>query len=283
MAAVLLAPDVLVVQRRRRAHQRSHGARLHVRVDRQQRRREIRHLHLRREEERQLAPGHLCHLGHQPHVQIALARLPVAGYVAWTHLKRFVKKGEHGIPILAPCIYEDKDNPDDDSKTRRFFKVVYVFDVSQTDGEPLPDAETTIRGEDDRSLIPLAVKVLSAAGVTVDFADLGSSDGNAAPGRITINSTATPLSQLQTLCHEWAHQILHVRQAYRPDKQTRELQAEAAAYVAMRAFGYDLPQPANYIAIWHGDAKTIIANTHAIKQAAAEIIAALQPHRALDI
>jgi hypothetical protein len=60
----------------------------------------------------------------------------VAGYRAWQKMNRYVRKGEKGIAILAPCVYSDKT---DRAKTRIFFKTVWVFDISQTDGESLPE------------------------------------------------------------------------------------------------------------------------------------------------
>jgi hypothetical protein len=63
----------------------------------------------------------------------------VAGFHRWRSMGRYVRKGEKGIPILAPILVnEDPDDPDSE-KVLRGFKVVRVFDVSQTDGEPLPE------------------------------------------------------------------------------------------------------------------------------------------------
>ena len=70
----------------------------------------------------------------------------VAGYQRWKQLGRFVKQGEHGIAILAPLVYKQAAKEADDQadqenhevKVLRGFKVVYVFDVSQTDGNELP-------------------------------------------------------------------------------------------------------------------------------------------------
>ena len=60
----------------------------------------------------------------------------VAGYKKWNEFNRYVRKGEQGIAILAPLIYKSDDG---DEKELRGFKPVYVFDVSQTDGDPLPE------------------------------------------------------------------------------------------------------------------------------------------------
>lgn len=66
----------------------------------------------------------------------------VAGFNTWKTLGRYVRQGEKGITILAPLIYQSDDQKDDDdqeARELRGFKAVTVFDVSQTDGKPLPD------------------------------------------------------------------------------------------------------------------------------------------------
>jgi hypothetical protein len=78
----------------------------------------------------------------------------VAGFHAWKDLGRSVKKGEKGIGILAPMAITQAptaDDPDPSSKLR--FRLVYVFDVSQTEGEPLPEAPIThLTGNDDTAV-----------------------------------------------------------------------------------------------------------------------------------
>ena len=76
------------------------------------------------------------------HVDVRNRRITVMGKGSkqWHKFNRYVKKGEKGIPILAPLMFRvDPDDPDNKSTELGGFKVVYVFDVSQTDGEPLPD------------------------------------------------------------------------------------------------------------------------------------------------
>ena len=63
----------------------------------------------------------------------------VAGYRTWQTSNRFVRKGEKGIAILAPLLVRDPD--DRDQLNLVGFKTVYVFDLAQTDGEPIPQAE----------------------------------------------------------------------------------------------------------------------------------------------
>jgi hypothetical protein len=131
---------------------------------------------------------------------------------------------------------------------------VHVFDITQTDGEDLPDTATTIHAADDRNLIPRLTAANEAAGIKVTFVQIGNgAKGAASKGLIEIDPTVPTLHQVHTLCHEWAHHILHLA----PDHESRprhilEIEAESAAYICMTAYGYQLTEPANYIAIRDG-------------------------------
>jgi antirestriction protein ArdC len=75
----------------------------------------------------------------------------VAGFRTWQKVNRFVRKGEKGIPIFARMFFKEKQAADAEGlvmeeKTRLWFRVVYVFDISQTDGEPLPKLPQTCAG-----------------------------------------------------------------------------------------------------------------------------------------
>lgn len=73
----------------------------------------------------------------------------VAGFQTWRTLGRFVRKGEKGIAILAPIIGRRRDACDDDAKGVLGFRATYVFDLAQTDGEPLAEtAEASAEGGD---------------------------------------------------------------------------------------------------------------------------------------
>src|SRR5439155_3019589 len=77
----------------------------------------------------------------------------VAGFHRWLELKRYVRKGEKGIMILAPMVGrkpEEAEGEEAEASHRSvFFKAVYVFDVSQTEGEPLPEFANELAGEDE--------------------------------------------------------------------------------------------------------------------------------------
>ncbi len=63
----------------------------------------------------------------------------MAGFHTWKKLSRYVKKGEKGITIIAPLVGRQSDKGSDDDRTVCGFRAVYVFDISQTEGEPLPE------------------------------------------------------------------------------------------------------------------------------------------------
>jgi len=96
----------------------------------------------------------------------------VAGFQSWKKMGRYVKKGEKGIPIFAPMIH--KEDPDNDSspKVLSGFRIVYVFDVSQTDGYPLPPVPDWKSPEKSAELTEKLIRFAESKGITVTFKDL---------------------------------------------------------------------------------------------------------------
>jgi hypothetical protein len=197
----------------------------------------------------------------------------VAGYKRWLSLKRYVKRGEHGIPILAPCVVKTDPDRDDSPKTIAYFRIVYVFDVSQTEGEPLPEIEW--RSPARLAQLDAALTAYAQSlGIKVEIEDTGNAQGYAEKGRIALNPTAGT----KTLIHELAHHLLHIGIEQAPlDRETREIEAEAAAYVVASHFNIpDLASP-NYLALCDADEKKISARADRIRQAASQIINAVTP------
>jgi hypothetical protein len=197
----------------------------------------------------------------------------VAGYKRWSSLKRYVKRGEHGIPILAPCVVKINPDQEDSPKTIPYFKIVYVFDVSQTEGEPLPEIEW--RSPARLAQLDAALTAYAESlGIKVEIEDTGSAQGYAEKGRIALNPTAGT----KTLIHELTHHLLHIGAEEAPlDRETREIEAEAAAYVVASHFNIpDLASP-NYLALYDADEKIISARADRIRLAASQIINAVSP------
>lgn len=197
----------------------------------------------------------------------------VAGFRKWNELNRYVRRGEQGIPILAPLIYKS-DPEDEDSKRLRGFRVVYVFDVSQTDGEPLPEAPNWKSLDRQLQLENRLIQFANSKGITVDRGELpGEAQGMSTGGKIVLIENAGT----KTLVHEIAHELLHQgnNKNWSLSSAQRELEAEAIAYVVGSHFGLeDLASP-NYLALWEADADAIRQKRDRIQKTACEIIEAI--------
>lgn len=179
----------------------------------------------------------------------------VAGFNNWLRLGRYVRRGEKGIAILAPMFFKDKrQTPDSDEVQRIWFKVVYVFDISQTDGTPLPELPTKSLGERGQDMLNRLLRFAKSRGVTVRFVEKCSLNGAAGTSKGTEieirTSEADVTTQAATLAHEIAHSLLHftpdgkrivTRDGKEIDKRQRELEAEATAYVVGSYFAIQSP------------------------------------------
>jgi len=180
----------------------------------------------------------------------------VAGFNNWLKLGRYVRKGEKGIAILAPMFLKDKrQSPEGEAETRRiWFKVVHVFDISQTDGTLLPELPTKSFGERGQEMLNRLLRFAESRGITVRFVEKCSLNGAAGTSKgteIEIRTTETDVTtQAATLAHEIAHSLLHftadgkritTRDGKEIDRQQRELEAEATAYVVGSYFGIQSP------------------------------------------
>jgi len=190
----------------------------------------------------------------------------VGGFNTWLKCGRYVRKGEKGIAILAPMFFKDKRQMPDGSEeeTKRiWFKVVYVFDISQTEGTPLPELPTESVGERGEDMLARLLRFAESRGITVRFVEkcklngaAGTSRGNEIEIRTSDTDTTT---QAATLAHEIAHSVLHwtadgkkitSRDGKEIDKQQRELEAEATAYAVSAYFGIQSPSD-SYLATYN--------------------------------
>jgi antirestriction protein ArdC len=212
----------------------------------------------------------------------------VAGFHTWKKLGRFVKKGEHGISILAPMLARKKKDTaetvsDCEEPRIRGFKIAHVFDVGQTDGKPLPEFASA-SGEPGQWLSALEL-ALGKAGITLlsDYI-FGGALGCSTGGCIIVRPDLDATERFAVLVHEWAHEILH--QKTRGDRATtrkvRETEAEAVAFIVCRACGIDSTvRSADYIQLYRGVPATLQASLTYLHQAAGEILAALNHHHDL--
>lgn len=223
-----------------------------------------------------------------------------AGYTTWQKQNRYVKKGEKGIRIICPSPYKkeylkdviDKTTgkpellPDGKAKQEivqkviPFFKVGYVYDISQTEGQPLPEVTHRLKGDLDSDLKRLKEALLEVSPVPVAFQPVeGSANGFYSPaaGEIVVDSTLSEKQSLKTLIHETAHALLHNPEASssQSTRETKEVEAESVAYVVCQYFGLDTSDYSfGYIAGWSSGKGTpeLKASLENIRNTSNEII-----------
>jgi antirestriction protein ArdC len=207
----------------------------------------------------------------------------VAGFRRWLELGRHVRKGEKGIAILAPIVsrlmVEDEDG---DVQTivsaPRAFRVVYVFDISQTDGEELPPAPVSrLTGDDPDEFYSALREVAASIGFTVeeDYLDGQNGDCNHELHRIRVEVRNEPRQQVKTLAHELAHAILH-EERDGLNREQAELEAESVAYVVCADLGIDTSgYSCGYLASWCAEPDVIRRAGHRIQAASEQILAAV--------
>ena len=200
----------------------------------------------------------------------------VAGFHAWNQLGRFVKKGEKGILILAPIVrrkVKDEEAADEASRTIAGFRAAYVFDISQTDGEELPQIGV-VQG-DPRDCTERLLQFAFAQNIVVEYSDeIAPARGTSFGGRIAILPGQSAAEEFSTLAHELAHELLHRgdRRAS-TTKKIRETEAEATAYVVCQAVGLETGSAAaDYIQLWNGNAELLTESLDYIRQASAQML-----------
>jgi hypothetical protein len=146
---------------------------------------------------------------------------------------------------------------------------VPVFAEDQTDGDPLPEVCTRLRGDDPQGAYAGLVQVASVLGFTVeDHAFAGETNGDCSHAlrRIRIEVTLAPAHRAKTLAHELAHALLH---ADITDRALAELEAESVAFVVCDALGIQAGDWSfGYVAVWSGGGEQAVA---AIKAAGTRI------------
>lgn len=181
----------------------------------------------------------------------------VAGYKKWIELGRQVQKGESSIKILAPITRRDAAS---DEQRVIGFRFASVFDVSQTDGEPIPDLMRPqhLQGDSDRirDLTQRLEAYAQRSGVTLDSADhLGGANGTYNPSSrtITLLNSLPPLQRLKTLAHELAHhELQHDTNGDTRARAIAELEAESAAYLLLSEHDLDTGDYSfAYLAHWN--------------------------------
>ncbi len=180
----------------------------------------------------------------------------VAGYSAWkNNFDRQVKKGEQGIKIIAPAPIKKQMEVDGEIQEVVIptFKVVNVFDVSQTEGRELPSIGVNELTGDVSQYEDFFNSLEKTCPVPIEFEQIrGSAKGYFDPAmqRIAIRENMSQIQTVKTLIHEMAHQKLHSGEE-KLARNTKEVEAEAVAYTVSQHFGIDTSDYSfAYIASW---------------------------------
>jgi hypothetical protein len=230
----------------------------------------------------------------------------VAGFNTWKDLGRWVKKGEKGIAILAPvmppkakvtcpscgaeaprtarfcpeCGHGLDTGSEFDPEQPRFFRVVHVFDLDQTEGDPLPEFEVPVlTGEVNEELFTRLLDLMKPRGVRVSFEPKPQLDpgikGHYTHGEIWVRPEEPRAQQLKTLVHEIAH--YYSEGVFRIPRQDAETIAESAAYVVGAHYGFDTGvRSFPYVALWARDKKVLDQNLSSIRRVAGTILEELE-------
>lgn len=223
----------------------------------------------------------------------------VAGFKSWqTKFERSVKRGEKGIAILAPKLVDSgvrvtgkKEETEINSTDMLFdelvikacvgFRTVYVFDVSQTEGKPIPEEPNWHDQEKDILLEDALKKFANSKGIrVVEAKKLGGADGISNGGLIKV----LPNAGTRTLVHELAHELLHWKN---PDlqlpKKIEEIEADSTAYVVAQYFHLkqDTEASSNYLALFNTSSEDILSCLNRIRSASKEIIEAVESLKCL--
>jgi antirestriction protein ArdC len=220
-------------------------------------------------------------------VALILAQCPeatrVAGYRTWQALGRQVRRGEHGITILVPLPVKQVAATDDaaeatEPSTGLRFGTGTVFDVSQTEGEPLPAvAVPELHEERGAALYDALARLAQAEGLDLRRqAQLSDAQtmGVYNPGqRSIVVREAAQLQMTKTLAHELAHHFTGRHESYTARRHEHETIAEAVAYVVLAHVGLDSGSRSfPYIATWATETATLRTAMRTIHAVAHTII-----------
>lgn len=227
----------------------------------------------------------------------------VAGYGTWKQANRYIKKGEKAIKIIAPCSYKreiekpvlDKDgntvididgNPVTEKAEQQYisFTVANVFDISQTEGEPIEISrklDASVDGYDDfiealRRFSPVPIEMQPISSAANGYYDSQNKI-------IVIDSEMSEAMHCKTGLHEITHALLHDRDTGSerdnlPDTRTKEVQAESVAYTVANYYGLNTEEYSfGYVAGWSGtkEMSELRASMLVIQETAHQMIAGI--------
>lgn len=207
----------------------------------------------------------------------------VAGIRKWNEFGRYVKKGQKGIPIMAPMIgtrrQRDEEPAEQSEKPSPMligFRVVYVFDIAQTEGKELPEP-ATVSGEVGNHHDRL-FEFVHQQSIELEYNErIAPAQGVSYGGKIVLLPGQTKAEEFSTLVHELAHEMLHKAERRTiTTKTVRETEAESIAFIVGRAVGLNTgTASSDYVAMYGGNVELLTESLAVIQQASATILDAL--------
>ncbi len=237
----------------------------------------------------------------------------VAGFYTWKDLGRYVKAGEHGITVLAPCLpakelscplcgavsteqqlrihLQEAHGRSDYALIKQAresgsvpspygFKPVTIFDISQTQGKALPEVEVpTLTGAANEDLFDRMLVVAKSQGVSVSFESRPEQDpeikGMYIVKSIWVRLEESRAQQLKTLIHEMAH--YYTEGVFGVPRSDAETTAESSAFVVAAHFGFDTgTRSFPYVAVWSKESKVLERNLATIRKVSKALIDAAE-------
>lgn len=231
----------------------------------------------------------------------------VAGFKSWeNNFNRHVKKGEKGIKIIAPSPYKKKvmvekvdpvsmeikldmnGNPEKEETEIKMtaYRIVSVFDVSQTEGEPLPQIAVELT-DNVNEYEAFMQAIRQSTSIPIEFEDISDSAAKGyfdnAAQKIVIRKGMSESQSVETAIHELAHSILHNTdtntEGAGKDRQTKEVEAESVAYTVCSHFGIDTSDYSfGYIAGWSSrrEADELKQSLDTIRETSSELINSIE-------
>ena len=240
-------------------------------------------------------------------VLLIAAQRPTAthleGMLSWNDLGRSVRPGEKGIRIFAPMLgvkpatqngsqaEENSKKPGRGKKAAATppkettqqpetqllgFRGVYVFDVSQTGGEPLPDSRQPV---DVAEKLEKLSAFAQAQGMTIEYADwIKPNKGSSYRGKIRLLPDMAPAEGLPVLVREVASQLLYtIRRRTFVTRALHQQEATAAAFVICEALGLESKTAFSYCQLYYGDSRLLAESLAVVHRTAAAILGAVSP------
>lgn len=198
----------------------------------------------------------------------------VKGFVGWKKMGRYPKAGT-AIRILAPMSYKkevEKSTGVVEEISSMYFKFVCVFDIKDTDGDPLP--EYSIETKEESDFLGNLSQLCKDYNVKLSFQYTGSAYGVSKLGAIDVRDNIAEADKVHVTLHEIFHEKLHgMTERMELSKQQKEFEAECCTYIVCTHF--NLPQTAAKYLATYGD-YNLLNSLERISEVSKEVIARLE-------